>query len=79
MRHLFCMITTWITNQVTGLDNNCLKLWEVGTWIKTNHHVTIWFGIICACVAILVVMDIIESIASLYRNCKDKHSTTKES
>lgn len=79
MRHLFCMITAWITNQVTGLDNTCLKLWEVGTWIKVNHYVTIGFGIVCACVAILVAMDIIESIASLYRNCKDKHSTTKES
>ena len=79
MRHLFNMITVWITNRVTGLDNTCLKLWDFETWVITNRNVTIWFSIVCACVAILVVLGIITGIVALYRNYKDKHSTVKES
>lgn len=74
MRHLFYELVTWITNMVTGLDNEHLQLGTVGTWIETSNVVTVLVNICCLLAIIAVVAEIIVIGMNMYDKHKELHS-----
>lgn len=78
MRHYFYELVTWITNMITGLDNNNLRLDTVGTWIKTSNEVTIWLNILCLLVTTLLISIVIDAGIGMYEKHKKLHSVEDE-
>ena len=78
MRYYFYTITTWITNKITGLNNNCMRLGDLPVWLKVNHDVTLWFNIMCILVVALIVICIVDSIVTLYHTHKEKNGIKEE-
>lgn len=74
MRHLFYELVTWITNMVTGLDNEHLTLGTVVTWIETSNVVTVLVNICCLLAIIAVVAEIIVIGMNMYDKHKELHS-----
>lgn len=74
MRRLFYELVTWITNMITGLDNDHLRLSTNRTWIKASNEVAMWLNIVCLLVIILVVSLIISAITNMYQKRKKLHS-----
>lgn len=62
MRTLFYTMVTMITEMITGLEHNNLKLWNVGTYINTSQNVIVVLNILCLIVTIGVVLGIIDMI-----------------
>ena len=78
MRDLFYMIIEWITRQITGLDNHCMRLWDLPVWLKVNHDVILWCNIICMLVATLIVVCIVDGMVTLYYTRQEKNGIKEE-
>ena len=78
MRDLFYMIATWITNNVTGLDNTCLRLCDAGYWLGAYNTTVAWLSIECLLISAIVVLGVMYGICTLYQIYKNKHGMIKE-
>ena len=78
MRDLFYTIVTWITRQITGLDNHCMSLWDLPVWLKVEHDVTIWCIIVCMLVVTLIVVCIVDGMVTLYYTRQEKNGIKEE-
>lgn len=72
MRTLFYTIVTMITEMITGLEHDNLRLWNVGTYINKSQDVTVILNVLCLIVTISVVWGIIDMVCYIINKRKQK-------
>lgn len=64
-RHFITMITEMITEMITGINPDHVKLWELSDWMITYNHVKPIVNYAIMCVAIFAVVWIVLSICEV--------------
>ena len=72
MRTLFYTMVTMITELITGLEHDNLRLWNVGTYINTSHNVIVILNISCLIVTLSVILGIIYMVCCYIINKREQ-------
>ena len=75
MRTLFYDLVTSITNWITGLDNEHLTIFNVGTWINMSEKVEKLLIIGLVSIGIVIICSAFSCILDVY---KELHSESKK-
>lgn len=62
MRTLFYNIVETITENITGLENGNLKIWQLSTWFDTTDKVGFMINLICLVMLLTVIVTVCEII-----------------
>lgn len=72
MRTLFYTMVTMITEMITGLEHDNLRLWNVGTYINKSQDVTVMLNVLCLIVTLSVILGIIYMVCCYIINKREQ-------
>lgn len=55
MENLYYAVITKITEMITGLDHECLKLWDLSEYMYVENGVETWINIAIGAIAVVIV------------------------
>ena len=73
MEKLFYDFVTMITEVITGLDSNALKLWNLGEYLNVYEKVLDWTNVGCLIAVVLLAINLVDIGYKL-----GKHTNTEQ-
>lgn len=72
MTNLYRHFIAMITEMITGIDRDCVRLWELNDWFITYHQVEHVVNYVIACVIVLTVIWAVFSFCKVIVTRMDK-------
>lgn len=70
MEHLYYAVITKITELITGLDHECLKLWDLSEYMYVENGVETWVNIAIGAIAVVIVLGVVCNVIELILKLK---------
>jgi hypothetical protein len=77
MTTMFYAIVKAMTESITGLDGDALKLWDLGTYLTVSEEVTHCVNLICLAVSLCVCYVLADVVIHIIKHIKRRKTLSK--